>query len=191
MEYKNSYQINNNSNNIAECQKKHREAVCVDINDHCKDNNSDKLNKTENISKKDTNINHDKESSISPGTKDRKKVTSPTNITGFNYLKCFSSNVDGLISKFSDIKKRILDNDPDIVALVETATQLNQYGDRYCPDDFLQIEGFQMFRQDNEKEIKGGILIYVKDHLKVSENRILNNLSAGFKESKWIELDIL
>ena len=47
-----------------------------------------------------------------------------------------------------------------------------------------------MFRQDNEKEIKGGILIYVRDDVEVAENKALNQLSADFKECKWLELQL-
>ena len=47
-----------------------------------------------------------------------------------------------------------------------------------------------MFRQDNEHDIKGGILIYIRDDILVTENKILNDISADFKESRWLELEV-
>ena len=45
-----------------------------------------------------------------------------------------------------------------------------------------------MYRQDNEHEMKGGILIYIKNNIQVEENKTLNNLSADCKECRWLEL---
>ena len=47
-----------------------------------------------------------------------------------------------------------------------------------------------MIRQDNEKEIKGGILIYIRNDVLVSENKALNQLSADIKECRWLELEL-
>ena len=73
---------------------------------------------------------------------------------------------------------------------METALQKDQEDDRYCPDEFLQIDGYQMFRKDNPAEIKGGIITYVKNHILVSKNKTIDNLASEFKESLWLELDI-
>ena len=111
-------------------------------------------------------------------------------VTGFTYLTCLSTNVDGLLSKFAELKDRITQQQPDVVGVVETALQLDEQSDKYCPDDFLEIEGYQMIRQDNATERKGGILLYIRDEIKVTENKVINNLSADFKESKWVELEV-
>ena len=47
-----------------------------------------------------------------------------------------------------------------------------------------------MIRQDNTAEIKGGILIYIKDGININENKVINNLSADFEESRWVELEV-
>jgi len=73
--------------------------------------------------------------------------------------------------------------------VVETALQINEESKRFCPDDFLALDGYQMFRQDNTKEKKGGIIVYVKDDILVGRNKDINNMSADFAESIWLELE--
>ena len=98
------------------------------------------------------------------------------------------TNADCLISKFATFKERIADEKPQIISIVETALQGNEVGKKYCPDEFLAIDGYQMFRQDNTFERKGGILVYVKDDILVSSNKMIDNLASDFKESLWLEL---
>ena len=92
-------------------------------------------------------------------------------VEGFSYLSCQYTNADCLLSKFDVFKEKVLRENPHIFSIVETALQSAPLSPRYCPDDFLVIPGYQMIRQDNEKEIKGGILIYIKDDIPVSENK--------------------
>ena len=66
----------------------------------------------------------------------------------------------------------------DIVAIVETALQDDERSPRYCLNECLEIPGYQLLRKDNNKEIKCGILIYVKDYISVSEIKSINNMSA-------------
>ena len=78
----------------------------------------------------------------------------------------------------------------DIVAIVETALQDDERSPRYCPNECLEIPGNQLFRKDNNKEIKGGILTYVKDFICVSEIKSINNMSADLSECMWLQLQI-
>ena len=123
-------------------------------------------------------------------SKPQNNTADPRQIDEFSYLKCLYTNADGLISKYGEFKEKLIDEDPDIICIVETATQTAQKSHRYCPTEFLEINGYQIYRQDNEMEIKGGIIVYIKDNIKVSENKTINNLSSEFKESKWLELDV-
>ena len=96
-------------------------------------------------------------------TKSNTVISDPRKIDEFSYLKCLYTNADSLANKFDVFKERLLDQDPDIASIVETWTQGAQNSPRYCPDEFLHISGYQMYRQDNATDIKGGILVYVKD----------------------------
>ena len=78
-------------------------------------------------------------------------------------LECFYTNADCLISKLEELKERVASHPVDIVAIVETALQDDERSPRYCPNECLEIPGYQLHRKNNNKEIKGGILIYVKD----------------------------
>ena len=127
---------------------------------------------------------------MKPGKPNSTETHDPRQIDEFSYLKCLYTNADFLTNKFDLLKERLLDQDPDVISIVETATQSAQNSANYCPDDFLQLNGYQMYRQDNENEIKGGILVYVKDTIRICENKTINNLSSEFKESKWLELDV-
>ena len=111
-------------------------------------------------------------------------------VDGFSYLSCLYTNADCLLSKFNEFKEKILKENPHIFSIVETALQSAPLSPRYCPDDFLAIPGYQMIRQDNEKDIKGGILIYIRDDIIVTENKHLNKLSEDVKECKWLEIQL-
>ena len=111
-------------------------------------------------------------------------------INGFSYLNCFYTNADCLTNKLNKLKERISSDNPDIICIVETALQLEQTSDKYCPTEVLEIEGYELFRKDNERDMKGGILVYIKEHISVQSNKVLDNLSADFRESLWLELNI-
>ena len=87
---------------------------------------------------------------------------------GFSYLSCVYTNADCLISKFNEFKEKVLEGSPHVIAIVETALQSTPTAPRYCPDEYLLISGYQMIRQDNETDIKGGILIYIRDDIHVT-----------------------
>ena len=109
----------------------------------------------------------------------------------FNYLTVWFTNADFLTNKFDEFANRIAISQPSIVSVVETAFQENPLNKNYYPDGALHIQGYQMFRQDNHTEVKGGILVYIKDTINVSRTSIkkLNNISAETKESLWLEIE--
>ena len=112
-------------------------------------------------------------------------------VEGFSYLSCCYTNADCLSGKFNDFKNKLLEENPHVFAIVETALQTTPTSHRYCPDEYLHISGYQMIRQDNENDIKGGILIYIRDDVNFTENKLLNQLSGDIKECKWLELQYL
>ena len=111
-------------------------------------------------------------------------------IPGFNYIKCMYTNADGLLNKIEKMKLRVADCKPDVFAIVETHCQPDETSHKYCPDEVLQIEGYSLFRQDNSRERKGGILIYVLNTISATEDTTLKKLSVNFKEALWLNLEI-
>ena len=59
------------------------------------------------------------------------------------------------------------------------------------PDEILEIPNYSMYRKDNHEELKGGILVYAKNHLKIStpKSKKLNNLAAECKEVMLLEIE--
>ena len=99
------------------------------------------------------------------------------------------TNADGIKNKFHLLKARIQEEDPHVVCIVESSIHSNQLSENYCPDDYLEIENYQLFRKDNEQERKGGILMYIKDELIVYRNKLLDQMSADFKECIFLDLE--
>ena len=79
---------------------------------------------------------------------------------------------------------------PSIIAIVETGFKSNPMSKNYVSDDNLHIDSYQMFRQDNHNELKGGILVYVKENIdaRPTELKKLKNLSVETKEALWITI---
>ena len=69
------------------------------------------------------------------------------------------TNADGLLSKLEKAKVRLMTTKPDVFAIVDTAIQADEYTYGYCPDEVLEVEGYTVYRKDNPKERKGGILM--------------------------------
>ena len=69
--------------------------------------------------------------------------------------------------------------EPDIVAITES------WVDERISDEELHIEGYGILRKDRKLEIKGGgVILYVKDNLMVSEIELQNE----FPEQLWCKL---
>ena len=90
------------------------------------------------------------------------------------------------------LKKRILKEKPTIVAVVDTGFKDQEHEKNYFSDTELEIAGYNIYRQDNQKEKKGGILLYISESIDVKRHTIkhLNNLSSEFKESLWLDISM-
>ena len=112
-------------------------------------------------------------------------------IPGFNYLNCLYTNTDGLINKLQDFKVKVSEEKPDIISVVESHIQTDVNNTRYyCPDEALNIPGYNMYRKDNTEEVRGGILVYVNDRITAIEDKVINGITADFKESLWLVLKV-
>ena len=90
-------------------------------------------------------------------------------------------------------KQSIQISDPTVIVVVDTAFKSDDSAQKYYfPNEILEIEGYTMHRKDNAKEKKGGILVYLKDSVIVSQptSKKLNNLAADFSECMWLDLEI-
>ena len=65
----------------------------------------------------------------------------------------------------SDVRVRILQNNPDIIAFCETWIQNDVLNPNFYPSECLEINGYNLYRYDNIGAIKGGILLYIKHNL--------------------------
>ena len=105
----------------------------------------------------------------------------------YKYIKCLFANCEFIKNKLDILRCRVSLVKPDIIALVETGTQEAQDSPYYLPDECLYLDGYTLHRQDNSYEVKGGIIIYTKDDLQISEPpKKLRNISSEFKEAKWL-----
>ena len=89
------------------------------------------------------------------------------------------TNADSLKNKMDDFKTRIMENNPDIIAVVETWFQEDQSSKFYFTNESLELENYQLLRKDNPETKKGGIIVYVKDTLEVNlevPNRIKKSI---------------
>ena len=113
-----------------------------------------------------------------------------TDIPGYNYIKCMYTNADSIVNKIDVMKVRVLEENPDIFAITETHCQSMVNSQNYCADESLHIPGYTLYRKDNPKEKRGGILVYVVNTIAVMEDKLINNMSSDFKESLWLVLEI-
>ena len=90
-------------------------------------------------------------------------LISPINDTvSHTYLKCWYTNAEFIKNKMEEFRTRISKDKPDIIAIVESGVQNIPNDRHYYPDQSLQLDDYELYRKDNEDEIKGGILVYIK-----------------------------
>ena len=153
---------------------------------------------TDDDSEDNSDNNHDDESSDDECSDDEDEIKDNEPVTvnktaevpGFNYLKCLYTNADGLLNKLQDFKVKISEEKPDIISIVESHLQKDDKNIKYCPDEVLYIPGYNMYRKDNTEAVRGGILVYVKDNIIVTEDKVINGITSDFKESLWLVLKV-
>ena len=94
-------------------------------------------------------------------------IENPQN-SEFTYLNCLFTNADSLTNKIPDFKLRVMENNPDIVAVAETWLQSEQSSEYYCTDESIELDRYQLIRKDNPDTKKGGIILYVKTTWKLT-----------------------
>ena len=100
------------------------------------------------------------------------------------------TNADSLTNKMNDFKVRVMENNPDIIAVLETWIQEKQSSKYYWTNESLELEDYQLIRKDNPNTKKGGILVYVKNTLEVDLNvpKQIQDLSSAYIDCLWINI---
>nr|VZI33520.1 unnamed protein product [Spirometra erinaceieuropaei] len=94
-------------------------------------------------------------------------LTAVTNATGNSAgakLRCLYTNAQSLMSKLDELKLCLVELSPDVLAVTETWLSGN------ISDNEVALPGYQIYRRDREHRQGGGIVVYVNDGLKVSDN---------------------
>ena len=97
-----------------------------------------------------------------------------------NKLKCFLVNARSLVNKVEEMKCHVYEHDPDIIMITET------WAKEHIGNAYLQLEGYEISRNDRNHKKGGGCLIYSKESLNV----VLEcNLTYTDKtDTVWIKL---
>ena len=100
------------------------------------------------------------------------------------------TNADFLTNKFDDFRTRVYETLPDIISIVETGLKINELAKHYFSDESLYLQGYHIYRKDNHVDLKGGILVYVRETLNccTTELKKLNDLSNETKEALWLTI---
>ena len=108
----------------------------------------------------------------------------------FTYLNCLYTNAESLKNKLPEFKVRVMESNPDIIAVVETWLQIDQSSEFYCPDESIEFENYQLIRRDNPDTKKGGIVVYIKNNLEIDTEipKKLKNLTSTFKDAVWMNI---
>ena len=82
-------------------------------------------------------------------------------------------NTESLANKMNEFRVRVAEINPDIIGVTETWAKEVQ------SDQWYVLNGYHCIRCDNEEEMKGGVMIYFKENLKVSVcNELNQSISA-------------
>ena len=71
-------------------------------------------------------------------------------------------NAKSLANKMDEFRARVAEINPDITGVTETWAKEVQ------SDQWYKLNGYHCIRCDNEEEMKGGVMIYFRENLKVS-----------------------
>ena len=74
---------------------------------------------------------------------------------------------------------------PDVLYICETWLQEDPFNDRFYPGECLLLHGYNMYRYDNKRAIKGGIILYIRPELDGGPCKSMIKSSANFEESSW------
>ena len=99
-------------------------------------------------------------------------------------LKVAFTNADGIGNELPELHLYLESFKPDILAIVESNCNV------HLPNALLSTHGFQIHRQDNLEERRGGILAFVNDGLEMKTCHEIDDYASQFKESCWVWIKV-
>ena len=100
-------------------------------------------------------------------------------------FNCLYTNADSLPNKLDELKARIqyCEGSMDIIGI----TEINPKNCRYYPGKAeLQIDGYDLFMDENNEVKKRGVGLYIRRELKAEEVKI----NTKFQESMWVTVKL-
>ncbi len=100
-----------------------------------------------------------------------------------NKSKCFLVNARSLINKVDEMKCYVYEHDPDIIMITES------WAKEHIGNAYIQLDGYEISRNDRKHKKGGGCLIYSKESLIVL---LEHNLTYTDRTNTvWIKLTTL
>ena len=106
-------------------------------------------------------------------------------MAGNTNLTVFFANAQSLRNKFSELLASINENKYDLVCIVESWVNVNMFGDFHSE---YEIAGYKMLIYERDQRVGGGVIVYAKNNLNISE---LNDLKLDkMNESVWLQIKL-
>ena len=104
------------------------------------------------------------------------------NIVKIDSIKCLATNFESFLNKIDEFKAKVNEVMPDVIFGTETWLK------PVIDDISVNIPGFNVFRKDTN-EVRGGVLLYVKEHIRVELCDELNNMNVSDTLWLWLKND--
>ena len=96
----------------------------------------------------------------------------------------FHLNIQGLCSSFDELKRIVSDGTPDAIGLCETFLDSKK-------DILLDIPGYRTERLNSKQMARGGLMLYIANHLAYNVRNDLSRNDEGIFESLFIEINLM
>ena len=94
-------------------------------------------------------------------------------------VKVAFTNADSIVNKIPELHAFMQASKPDVLAIVESNCKEN------VSPAVLNQAGYNMVRDDNIKERRGGILVYIRDKFHTKPCSEMEGIASNFQESSW------
>ena len=95
------------------------------------------------------------------------------------------TNTDGLSNKMSDLRIKVMTENPDFIGICETWFQSDPLNKKFYPDECQNLQGYNAYRYDNIGAVRGGLILYVKPAIDGGVCKVMKEYTGNFEESAW------